>query len=96
MNKSNKMQFAKNVEDKNKTVAFCLELKMKAALFQVELYCKLWIWGASSGAVIPRLHVVSLAEWGAEGFFFFSQKTKSWSVAHTASTLWTYYSAPGC
>lgn len=43
MNKSNKMQFAENVEDKNKTVAFCVELKMKAAPFQVELYCKLWI-----------------------------------------------------
>lgn len=71
MNKSNKKQFAKNVEDTNKTVAFCLELKMKAALFQVELCCKLWIWGASSGAVIPRLHVVSLAEWGGRLFFFF-------------------------
>lgn len=37
-----------------KTVAFGVELKIKAAPFQVELYCKLWIWGASSRAVFSE------------------------------------------
>lgn len=68
------MQYAKNVQHKNKTVAFSVELKMKAAPFQVELYCKLWIWGASSGAVYPGLRVVSLAELGGR---LFSQKNQT-------------------
>lgn len=56
-----------------KTVAFGVELKIKAAPFQVELYCKLWIWGASSRAVFPRLHD-RLAEWAGR---LFSQKKPS-------------------
>lgn len=34
---------AKCSRQKKKTVAFCVELKIKAAPFQVEFNCKLWI-----------------------------------------------------
>lgn len=81
------MLYATNVQDNNITVAFCVELKMKAAPFQVELYCKLWIWGASSRGVYPGLCVVGRVRRKA----FLSKKKKK--KAH-ACGLWPTLLAP--